>query len=165
MQSAFAPVVWSTVKNVSDPTDGYWRSGGTGMISFFVSELDAMGGDLPMISRLSWGGEDHKLVKYLQKKSHVRVRRTCTPELWHLFHSKANWGLAIDGRKIRASAVAEEEAEQPWTADMPWKQPLPAFDGPQVLADRNLTNTYRCRQHLAGRLYPVRDKRSVRKEE
>ncbi len=44
-------------------------------------------------------------VKYLQHKSNVAVKRTCTPELWHLFHSKANWGLAIDGRKYKASAI------------------------------------------------------------
>ncbi len=63
LQSAFAPVVWSTIKNETDPVDGYWRSGGTGMIALFVSELEAMGGQLPMISRVAWGGEDHKLVR------------------------------------------------------------------------------------------------------
>jgi hypothetical protein len=37
------------------------------MISLFVSELEAMGGQLPMISRVAWGGEDHKLVSATAK--------------------------------------------------------------------------------------------------
>jgi hypothetical protein len=38
-----------------------------------------------------------------------------------------------------------------------WRMPIPNLGGPDELERRNLTNTYRCRQHLAGRLYPVRD--------
>jgi hypothetical protein len=100
-------------------------------------------------------------VKYLQHKSNIAVKRTCTPELWHLFHSKANWGLAVDGRKIKASAVLVEEESKPWAPTDPWRQEVPAGLGPEVLERRNLTNTYRCRQHLAGRLYPVRDSSMV----
>ena len=77
MQYAFAPASWSTNKNKTHPWDGYWRSGGTGMISFFISELDAMGGVLPLAGRIAWGNEDHKLVKYLQKKS--KIIGTCCP--------------------------------------------------------------------------------------
>ncbi len=125
------------------------------MISFFASELDKFGGLLPLANRVSWGGEDHKLVKYLQKKAHVRVIRLCTPEFWHLYHSKANWNLGVDGRSI--GGAPEDEGD--FDGSKPWRLPLGYDDGPQVLVQRNLTNAYRCRQHLAGRLYPPRMKK------
>jgi hypothetical protein len=60
------------------------------MIALYTSELTATGGQLPMIDKVTWGGEDHRLVSDLRRGG-VNILRACTPELWHFYHSKANW--------------------------------------------------------------------------
>ena len=50
-----------------------------------------------------------------------------------------------------------EEPGGNFNKEVDWRMPIPDLGGPEELERRNLTNTYRCRQHLAGRLYPVRD--------
>jgi hypothetical protein len=60
------------------------------MISLFVSELQLMGGQLPLVDKVTWGGEDHRLVSDLRRGG-LNIIRVCTPELWHFYHSKANW--------------------------------------------------------------------------
>ena len=148
---AFAPAVWSTSNTPNDSYAGYWRSGGTGMMAFFVSELDKFGGTLPLVSKVSWGGEDHYLTKYLQKKAMVKIKRTCTPELWHFWHPKASWGGAADGRHHTATGA---DAPPLSAESVAWKLPITHHDGMQVLQQRGELDVYRCRMLAAGSLYP-----------
>jgi hypothetical protein len=64
VQAAFAPVCWST-KPGNDAYAGGWRHGGSGMIAFYVSDLDGFQppGRLPLAGKISWGDEDFALMK------------------------------------------------------------------------------------------------------
>ena len=64
MQTVYLPIVWSTEVNAKgdprDPYKGRWRVNGSGMVSFFLSDLDRapMKGALPMADRVMYGKED-----------------------------------------------------------------------------------------------------------
>jgi hypothetical protein len=60
----YFPIVWSTEAHAkgdpNDPYKGRWRVNGSGMVSFFLTDLDRapMKGALPMADRVMYGKED-----------------------------------------------------------------------------------------------------------
>ena len=102
--TAFAPVCWSANKytGVAPHDDWYtgnWRSSGSGMIAFYASDFYSAGGCVPMADRAVYGKEDHEFSMLLRNSGKVHLQRACTPELWHLYHSKANWGVSLNGMR------------------------------------------------------------------
>lgn len=88
-QAAFAPICWST-KPGADEYAGAWRHAGTGMMCFYVSDLDVLKppGRIPLAEKMSWGDEDYALLKVtctcelrLRFKLHAafRVHTACMP--------------------------------------------------------------------------------------
>ncbi len=102
--AAFAPVCWSANKFTGTaPYDdwytGDWRSSGTGMIAFYASDFYAAGGCVPLADRSQYGREDHEFSMMLKSSGQVQLKRSCTPELWHLYHSMALWGASVNGMR------------------------------------------------------------------
>ena len=108
---------------------------------------------MPLADRTEYGKEDHVFAMALKKV--VTLQRACTPELWHLYHSKAGWGISVNGmatNKQRLAAMAEAQADpRPGTPiDPDWRLPLPRPDGPEVIQDRlgAKLDGYRCTRLL-----------------
>lgn len=115
---AYAPVAWSTHKPGTDkaptPYSGWWRVTGTGMIGFFFSDfMHTAAGKLPLTNRTRYGSEDIQLFLlmsgYVQDSEEppwaterLLVRRTCAPDLWHIYHPHQKWNQdTFDGRHYR----------------------------------------------------------------
>ena len=68
-QQSFVPICWSTDPG-RDYYAGRWRVGGTGMVAFYIADLDGSGFDppsrLPMAYKKSWGNEDIALTTALE---------------------------------------------------------------------------------------------------
>ena len=94
-KAVYIPICWSTHGHPKDYIDGYWRSNGAGMIAFYRQDLDSIGGKLPLNEKTEWGSEDAELAVALQRA--VGMRRSCAPELWHLYHKKVLWHLSASG--------------------------------------------------------------------
>ena len=143
----FAPVCWSSdhyngIAPYDDWYAGNWRSSGTGMVSFYVSDFMDAGGCVPLADRAAYGKEDHEFSMMMKRKGTVRLQRACTPELWHLFHSKASWAMSADGMRHQPGQTAA-----PANGTDDWKLALPRADGPQVLQSRPAysLNSHKCR--------------------
>lgn len=117
---------------------------------------------MPLADRTEYGKEDHVFAMALKKV--VTLQRACTPELWHLYHSKAGWGISVNGmatsKQQRAAAAAAAGSSSSTAANSPnnsstaggpqWRLELPKPDGPQVIQDRlgAKLDGYRCTRLL-----------------
>ncbi len=69
---------------------------------------------------------------------YMRVRRLCTPELWHFDHTKSDWSSTVDGQKAGTTAKARTDAEGEW------RLKLKLLDGPEMLEKLNETEVRTC---------------------
>ncbi len=108
--AAFVPVLWSTCFNatlddlpadgdVKDSGSGFWRTGGTGMVAAFASDILAVNGyNAQFFSKSSWGSEDIDFTKRLRQV--VALNRPRTPSLVHLYHQRVDWAASVDGIRL-----------------------------------------------------------------
>lgn len=143
----FCPIVWSTTGDPEDQYAGKWRSGGTGMIAFYLSDFKRAGGLMPMADKTTYGKEDHEFQVWMRERSGVRMLRDCTPELWHLFHTKRAWSASLDGEVWTQRA-------KPWAKGDPWKWRMPVADGPAQLRERGDVFKLLCQAAKDGEIYP-----------
>lgn len=110
---------------------------------------------MPLADRTEYGKEDHVFAMALKKV--VNLQRACTPELWHLYHSKAGWGISVNGmatskqqRAVATVASNNGQANDTQSTHPPWQLDLPKPDGPDVIQGRlgAKLDGYRCTRLL-----------------
>lgn len=94
-QQIYAPVAWSTFKDGSSnhkkPGQGFWRTGGFGMMGMYKGDLKTLRGYDTQKFTTKHGGEDIDLANKILMTPGYVVSRPLEPDYFHAWHAENDW--------------------------------------------------------------------------